>query len=317
MEENTADVLIATLKKRDFYLEEPKSSLLSPWAWVLIAFPAASTLGLAFLTYFGFRYIQNQAPTAFEMARLSNLSAWCLALGEIGSFFAAIEVFRKYGRRETVVWDWVCVVVSGITTAIAASVGQAWMSGSEVWWGVGLKVHGPLLLSALAVLDTVLAGSEAGLYLAQGNERHKRWEKELEKWARRQEALIKRFQELQWSIQERQIEFQLKQQEQMWKEELKAWGQPAQPTQECAEPTPEQQKASECPCCYCGMPVYPIDYEQHCREVHYPEVAEHATAREAYDALISWYSMNGDGDWPLPTLTDVVKWRREVGVGDC
>lgn len=322
-------VIIAKLRERDFYLPKPRSFLLNPWLWVLLFFPLASTVGLAVLAYFGFGFAELQSVT--NLASLTRLAATCLALGEVGSIFAAIEVFRKYGRGETRRWDWVAVAVSSLTTAVVVAIGWAWAMDIEAWWQAGLRENSALILSVLAVLDTVLAGSEAGLYLGSGSQELKAYQEKYQKWAERQERLIKKYQEASWTIQEKQWMLELNPPEESFtpsdfvpQAEDKTQPPPLverpelHTPEECVvcgvelvpppgEPAPAEEPELSPRKCWCGR-KYLGDYKTHFRETHLLEIRRCKSPGGARKVLKAIYGPSHQ----LPTREKLAKWLAEV-----
>lgn len=277
-----SEVIIAQLQERDFYLKKPQNALINPWLWVLVFFPLASTVGLAILAFFGFGFIELDAILPIHAA-LTWLAATALAIGEMGSFFATIEVFRKYGRGESRWWDWVAVVISGLTTISAVAVGYAWITKTEAWWLMPLKENTPLVLSFLAVLDTILAGSEAGLYLSQESREIRDWRKKYEQWARRQEKTIEHYQNMIWRVQEAQ-----------WDAALS----PENAPQSEAYTGPTER-------CWCGAEYPQGAYEAHIIAAHVPEIAGYANGAEALAFLKQKYEK---GTKHFPTEAGLESW---------
>ena len=286
-----AEPIIAQLQERDFYLEKPRSTLWDLWLWILIFFPLCSSCGLAILALFGFGFLKLDTLEAVH-APGTWLAAFALAVGEIGGFFATIEVFRKYGRGEARRWDWVAVVVSGLTTVSAVTVGMAFLTDTTPWWHAFVIENTPLILSFLAVLDTVLAGSEAGMRLSFGSKAEEAWQKKYESWAKRQEQTIKRFQDLVWSIEEAK-----------WQAEIEAWNNPNVVT---VTTTKEQPIADSVGYCWCGR-TYPAGtYDSHIADTHIPEVKHGRNGREVMAILRDLYP---DAE-NLPSEEQWVNWLR-------
>ena len=272
----TPQDLLSRIRERDFYLKKPRPALLRPWAWILVLFPLSSTLGLAILAFFGFGFTAVAAIP--NQAELTLWAARCLALGEVGSFFAVVEVFRKYRRRETAWWDWVAISLSAITTIAAVVVGWAWATGSSIPWQAAIRANSALIMATLAVLDTTLAGSEGGLYLGEEAQELKNYQEKYDKWARKQEAILRDYNNLIIAAERAYFEAQLRQ----WE---------ASNIVAPVNYTPQaEDKVLVLERCWCGAQYPEGQYTEHFRQVHLPEVQQCQTAAEAVKALKRKYT---------------------------
>jgi len=295
--------LLARIREQDFYLRKPRPAILRPWAWVLVSFPLFSTIGLAILAFFGFGFaatgsIPNQAD-------MTLWAAGCLALGEVGSFFAAVEVFRKYRRKEAQWWDWVAVILSALTTAVAVVVGWAWTIGGVELWQIYVQYNSAAIMAILAVLDTTLAGSEAGLYLGEEAEELKAYQEKYAKWAKEQEFTLRKFNKLIIDAERAYFDTQLRQ----WESENITAPVEYVPQLEdkilTVEVEPEYNGLAER--CWCGMVFPEGKYVQHLDLVHVPEVIECENGVAALKALKAKYTANRN----FPTKEGLDRWLRE------
>ena len=276
--------LLARIREQDFYLKKPRPAILRPWAWVLVSFPLFSTIGLAILAFFGFGFaaigdVPNQADLTLWAAR-------CLALGEIGSFFATVEVFRKYRRSEAQWWDWIAIGLSGVTTATAVVVGWAWAIDSTETWQVLVQYNSAIIMALLAVLDTTLAGSEAGLYLGEEAEELKEYQEKYDRWAKKQEVILRKFNDLILESERAYFQTQLSQ----W--EAQNITAPADYVPQAEDKVLEPLYNGPTELCWCGERFPEGTYVEHLEAVHIPEVKDCKNGKEALKLLRQKYTPN-------------------------
>lgn len=294
--------LITRIQHADFYLDKPTPALLRPWAWVLITFPILSTVGLSILAFFGYGFAAT--TNISHAATLQLVAAGCLALGEMGSFFATVEVFRKYRRGESKWWDYAAMTISSITTVIAIVVGWAWAMGQDAAWQELVRYNSAIVMSVLAVLDTALAGSEAGMYLGEEAEETKEYQDKFAQWASEQEVILKKLSRMAIRAEEAYFRAQLED----WKAQHITAPTGYVPQAEDKVLPQKEEPEVKMETCWCGARFEAGGYSKHVLAVHAPEIAHCTNGVQARRVLRDKYGTANAGDRKFPTVKALDRW---------
>jgi len=169
------------MNETDFWLEKPAPPLKDWRAWVLIVPPVMSAVGLFLFGLLGLAFTEVRTIPAAWRYRTVIAASFAVAFGgEIGTASAIIEIFRKAGARQAQSWDWIGLVVSALTSMTVIVLSWAYLLRVDVSWSSAVRELGPLAVGVLTVLDFYISGAEAGLYLAQYDQRLLAWKTDYE-----------------------------------------------------------------------------------------------------------------------------------------
>lgn len=147
----------------------------------------SSTIGACIFTTLAFSFTELATlPQSFRTA-LVIVGAFTVGIGStFGSAASGIEIYRKVYARTAIVWDWIALSVSTLTTVGGFALGFAALLGaaSVTGWARLVQMWGPLVLGALVSLDGLGDIVELGGLFGSFELRLERWENDRQEWAK-------------------------------------------------------------------------------------------------------------------------------------
>jgi hypothetical protein len=145
----------------------------------------SSTIGACIFTTLAFSFTELASlPQSFRTA-LVIIGAFTVGIGStFGSAASGIEIYRKVYAKTAIVWDWIALSVSTLTTVGGFALGFAALLGaaSVTGWARLVQMWGPLVLGALVSLDGLGDIVELGGLFGSYEVRLLRWEDERHQW---------------------------------------------------------------------------------------------------------------------------------------
>ncbi len=136
----------------------------------------SAALGSMIFMALGFSFTEMDSIGAGVQTRLVVLAAFTVAFGStFGSVGSGIEVFSKVHKKQVQVWDWVALVVSGLTTVAGFGMGFAALLGATAEWSAVAQVYGSLVVGTLAALDSTCDMVELGGLFGSFELRMEKW----------------------------------------------------------------------------------------------------------------------------------------------
>lgn len=178
---------IATLtheqKKKLCPVDEPKKPSRDPWWYCLLVPFLLGSFGLFLFNVPGIAFIQlHDLPTEWLKAFTIPGSILMMFGSDMGTAFALMEIFRKWGTKDQTWVDFVCLVVSVLASVSSAYLSWAWQINAivveEIFWLEGIQIVGPLVATVFIIVDLLASGAEAGLYLRDYGLRYRQWYEE-------------------------------------------------------------------------------------------------------------------------------------------